>query len=317
MEKPVGKKQSTLIRLAGYGYEAGIRADRGANLISLVRPVWGAHSVRTPEDNRDYLAQPFFWGTPLLFPPNRISGARFVFEEREYAFPITSPKSNEFIHGTLHEMPFRLMARTEESALLRFEASEEAPYLTFPHAFRAEVSYSLSAEGLRQTLTVTNLSGQNMPVGIGYHTSFALPLTAEGDPEDVLLSLDATEEIVRGADYLPTGEVRMDTALLRSMNNGTLRPSSSPLSIHLKMGNTRRMVLTDLRKGLRVVYGASESFGYWTLFNGGHRDFVCVEPQSWITNSPNAPFDRNRSGFAFLRPNESREYTTTLAIEKK
>ena len=304
------------IMLSGWGYQAVICPSRGANLISLCKMEWQAGSLRTPEGEEEFRSTPFFWGTPLLFPPNRISGGCFSFEGRSYSFPVPQEGRREFLHGELHRLPFQIMEKEETFARLRYEAGEENPYLTFPHSFCAEMTYSLTGKGLFQTLSVTNLSRENMPIGIGYHTTFGLPLVRGGEEGEVSLYLDAEEEILRDANYLPTGEIRRDTPLLEELNRGTLVPSLQPLSVHLKMGKSRQMRLTDRKNGIQVVYQPGEAFGFWTLFNGGHRDFVCVEPQSWMTNSPNAPFPREESGFSFLRPGEKRDYTTFFAIEK-
>lgn len=298
------------ITLTGCGYEAVICPRRGANLISLSRSGLHACSLRTPADDGAFSDAPFFWGTPLLFPPNRIRD--FTFEGRRYTFPAAEGEC--FIHGTLHREPFRVTDRQKTAVTLCYEATVDRPYLSFPHAFAVIMVYRLTGEGLFQTVSVENRSPENMPVALGYHTTFALP----GGPEraGVTLALDCTCEISRGADYLPTGEIMTDSPVLRKLQSGTLHPAEEALSVHLKMGGTRQMILTDPASGTRVIYRPDAGFGYWMLFGGGDRDFVCVEPQTQMINAPGAPFDRAETGFRFLRPGETGSYTTALSIEK-
>ena len=39
-----------------------------------------------------------------------------------------------------------------------------------------------------------------------------------------------------------------------------------------------------------------------------------MEPQTGVNNCPNAPFDREKTGFQFLTPGESRTYETQLTL---
>lgn len=72
--------------LQAYGYRARILPERGGSCIDFSRG--RIHALRTPEDDSCYQQDPFLYGTPILIFPNRISGGRFRFEDREYAFPI-------------------------------------------------------------------------------------------------------------------------------------------------------------------------------------------------------------------------------------
>ena len=90
------------IHLSAFGYEAEICPERGANLISLTRPELHMSSLRTPSSLEDFTkSNPYLWGVPVLLPPNRISGAKFEFEGREYVFPMNEPTIGNFIHGML------------------------------------------------------------------------------------------------------------------------------------------------------------------------------------------------------------------------
>ena len=72
----------------------------------------------------------------------------------------------------------------------------------------------------------------------------------------------------------------------------------------------------DTATGARVLYQLGEGYRYWMLFKGGRDDLLCVEPQSWLINCPNAPFPREQTGFDYLQPDEARDYTATFRLER-
>ena len=133
-------KKSEIIELCGGGYTARINLSRGANCISLRHSATGARILREPPDPMR-LDNPYLYGMPLLFPVNRISGGRFVFAGREYVFPVNEPNTGCHLHGTLHETPFAVTARSGDSLTAEYTADAAHPYLSFPHAFTLRLSY--------------------------------------------------------------------------------------------------------------------------------------------------------------------------------
>ena len=304
-----------MIQLTGGGYTAWILPERGGNCVRLEKG--GVEALRTPEKLEDIAkGNPYLFGTPLLFPPNRISGARFTFEGREYIFPLNEPKTGCFLHGTMHETPFQIAKQSQSALLLRYTATKGAPYLSFPHAFTLTLSYTLSEDGLSQKTVFTNDSAENMPVALAFHTTFRLPFAPDGKPEDVRLTLDTSREFSRNMDtFLPDGGAASEYPGKEEMAEGSFVPTAHTISRLFAMGDRHEMLLTDAASGARVRYQASDAYGYWMVFNGGAKDFLCVEPQSWLSNCPNAPFPREEMGFAFIAPGESKAYETLMQIE--
>ncbi len=303
------------ITLQAHGYTAWILPERGASCVRLSR--LGAEVLRTPESADSYRENEFLWGTPLLFLPNRISGGCFTFEGRTYRLPVNEPKTGCFLHGTLHRTPFEVVTCDTERAVLRYEATREAPYLSFPHAFEIVVEWVIRESGLRQNAAVINRSEQDMPVALAFHTTFRLPLVEGSRPEETVLALDTAEEYGRDMDtFLPDGRVWTDHPDKEEMERGEYLPSEHTISRLFRMGARHEMRLTDRRTGTSVRYLAGASYGYWMVYNGGSRDFLCVEPQSWLSNCPNAPFPRETSGFDWIAPGKAREYETEMSIER-
>lgn len=304
-----------MIQLDSNGYTARIDPSRGGSCVQLSR--FGADVLRTPASAEDYETEPFFYGTPLLFFPNRISEGQFEFEGRTYKLPINEPATGCFLHGTLHATPFEVVHIQENSVTLRYQATPQAPYLTFPHAFTLVLEWSLSANGLLQTVTFVNDSDANMPVALAFHTTFRLPFSSNGQANKVSMKLDTSLEFSRNMEnYLPDGECKSEYPDKEAMEEGTFYPAPCRMSRLFKMGQEKDLILTDPCAGVRAKYTALQGYDYWMFYNGVAPDFLCVEPQSWLSNCPNAPFPQNETGFDFLASGEERTYKTVLSIEK-
>ncbi len=293
--------------------EAVIDPAHGGNLVSFSCPSRGLRSLRTPPE--DWAVQNvYLYGTPPLFPPNRIAGGRFTCKGRDYQLPVNEPATGCFLHGTLHRMPFEVTARAEDAASLCYRA-KALEYLDFPHAFTIRLSYRLSEEGLVQTIAVCNDSTEEMPVAIGYHTTFALPFVEGSTPEDVRLRVGVGEEFARDMNtFLPTWERIAGSPLKNALCEGKLAPCRETLSRHFRQDAAHQMILTDVRTGDQLVYDTPD-FDFWMIYNGGAKDFICAEPQTWVNDAPHAPFPAKESGFVALLPGETREYRCMLHFE--
>lgn len=304
-----------MIELQAFGYTAQIDPMRGGSCIKLSR--FGADILRTPKSDADYETGPFFYGTPMLFFPNRISGGQFEFEDRVYTLPINEPNTGCFLHGTLHETPFKLISQTTDSVALEYQATSQNPYLTFPHAFTITLTWKLNDEGLNQEVIFTNNSDMNMPVALAFHTTFALPFSKLSHTDAILMQLDTSIEYSRNMkNYLPDGRWATDYENKQEFDEGTFHPGPCRMSRFFKMGNRKELVLTDPIAGVKAKYQALHGYNYWMVYNGISADFLSVEPQSWLSNCPNAPFPREQTGFSYLMPGENRSYETRLCIER-
>ena len=300
-----------ILRLVGGGYEAWILPEKGANCIRLWRPDSGVEALRTLPEGP--VENPYLYGTPLLFPPNRIAGGRFALGGREYHLPVNEPATGCFLHGTLHQTPFDVADSSTSRARLCYRA-EAGAYLGFPHAFTMELSYVLGEAGLVQQVRLTNESKLPMPAAVGFHTTFRLPFVPDSKVDDVRLQLSLGEEYLRNmATFLPTWETAVNTPFHDQAGAGELVPCRETISRHFAQGPEHKMILTDQHTGVRIVYHTPD-YGFWMVYNGGAKDFLCVEPQTWVNDAPHAPFDPQKSGFASLDPGKSLVLRTELAI---
>lgn len=298
-------------------YEATILPARGANCLSLTHKPSGISALRTYDPDTFELDNPFLYGTPLLFPPNRIKGGTFTYEGREYRLPINEEETGCFLHGTLHETPFAVTEVSASAVTCRYTATDDAPYLTYPHAFTLSVHYDLTNDGLTQTVSITNNSDLTMPVGLAFHTTFQMPFVAGGKVENIRMTLPVGEEYDRDmTDFSMTWETVKDDAFHKALGGGEVTPAAQFISRHFSRPKGAALRLTDTESGYSVVYDADDSFKYWMVYNGGNADFLCVEPQTWINSAPQAPAKMGDVNIIGIPAGETKNFVTVMKIEK-
>ena len=293
---------------------AEINASRGANCISLKNERYGVSVLREyPEDGR--LDNPYLYGMPILFPVNRIEGGSFEFEGRRYVFPINEEKTNCHLHGFLHQTPFEIIDRDDSFAKFRYIASN-GEYLGFPHAFEIVQSYELKNDGLYHTLEIKNLSDENMPVFLGFHTTFNILFAKGSTPDKIFACAEISEEYERNNElnFLPTGVKPPFDKISQALLSGSFKPFYTRISRHYR-GNGK-MTLTDTLNRLRMVYENDEKYGFRLIYNGADEGYICLEPQTCLANCQNSPFSRKESGFDFIEPKRTKTYRSKIYLER-
>ena len=295
-------------------WSAKIDTCRGANCISLKNDLYGVSLLREPpEDGK--LDNPYLYGMPILFPVNRIERGSFEFEGRQYVFPLNEPSTGCHLHGELHKMQFEVLKHKKNLIICRYHANS-CEYLGFPHSFEILQEYELTHDGFYHTVTVKNLSRQNMPLFLGFHTTFNTLFAKNSRPESILVFADISEEYERNMEvnYLPTGAKPEFDKVSAALANGTYRPFDGKISRHYR-GNGK-MWVTDTANRLRVIYQNDEKYGFRLIYNGGSDGYICLEPQTCLAGCQNSPFSREEGGFDFLQPDESKTYRSRIFLEE-
>jgi len=301
------------VKLTGGGYEAEILPEFGANCISLKHLDTGATLLRTPEAEEAFVETPFLYGTPLLFPPNRIEDGRFEFEGKTYSFPINEPERQTHLHGCLYQIPFEIKDISESKAVFVYRATEEQPYFDY-HALCIQITYLLDNNGLSQTVEIFNESDEIVPVGVGFHTAFPIPFLPGGTPEDVLLQGELGAEYIRDPKRLLTvWEALPDSQIHRAIKEGKFSPYDKGMSAQYCCGDSHTMRIIDRKTGVAVVYELSETYFSWLTWKMQGSDFLCLEPQSWLVNAPYAP-DPEAMGLKVILPNDSVAFSAKLYL---
>ena len=298
-------------------YRAVISTERGGNLVSLCHSGYGARILRESE-NLEQPDHPYLYGAPILFPVNRISGGVFFFEGREYRFPLNEPQTGCHLHGLLHDMPFSILEQEADRILCACRVSADSVYPSFPHDFEVRLEYRLGEEGLVWRTEVINRSNTNMPCLLGFHTTFNACLTEQSRPEDMRVLVELGEEYERNmATYLPTGRRCEPDRVTLGLKEGSFCPFGTPVSRHYRAAGEGRMELFDSRTGLRLIYRNDSALGFRLIYNGNADGYICLEPQTALANSPNAPFSREEAGFSWIAPHTSRIYYSGIMLVKE
>lgn len=302
------------ISIEGGEWSAIIDVEHGANCISLRNKKYGAELLREPPKDRA-LDNPYLYGMPILFPVNRIENGSFEFEGRRYVFPINEPSTGCHLHGELHRARFEPIGIEKSAVKCRYR-TERGGYLGFPHAFEILQEYELRDDRFYHTVTVTNRSENDMPLFLGFHTTFNTLFTKDGRKEDIRVFADISEEYERNmaVNYLPTGKKPAFDAVSASLSEGRYKPFDEKASRHYR--GCGAMSITDTGKGLRMVYENDEKYGFRLIYNGAGEGYICLEPQTCLANCQNSPFPREEAGFDFLRAGESKVYRSEIYLEE-
>lgn len=308
--------EQRILELNAYGYSAKINLTRGANCISLRNEKYKAILLREPDYSSE-LDNPYLYGMPILFPVNRISGGRFEFEEKEYVFPINEPNTGCHLHGELHQTPFELADASERKLHCFYRADEHNPYLAFPHEFEIQMEYEIKEDGFYHTTRVMNLSDCNMPVFLGFHTTFLSRFSEGSQCQNIKVLAEISEEFERNmSNYLPTGVKPEFDEYSLALKNGEFCPFDKPTSRHYRSKHPGKMVIYDAGNQLSLVYENDEKYGFRLIYNGNADEYICLEPQNCMANCQNSPFGREAAGFDYIEPGSSKTYQSKIYIEE-
>ncbi len=240
----------------------------------------------TPEGATDPLN---FGCFPLVPYANRIDGGRFEFEGREVQLPVLSRFAPHALHGEGWLSDWTLVEQGEDRVVLRFGGDD------WPWRYEAVQTLSLSNEGLRIDLTLTNRDERPMPAGLGLHPYF--PRVTDG-------RLDArTTEVWTGEDIVPDR-----LAPSAEVVDWTDRPfADAPFVDHCFEGWDGEARLSD-GAGTTVVRASTDRLH---VFVPTGETYVCVEP---VTHRPDV-FNQaapGEQGFVVLAPGETLSLWMTI-----
>ena len=300
-------------------YTALVVPGQGANLVRLAHTGLGAEILRTPaaDEIETFLRRPQVFGMPLLFPPNRIGDGRYRFDGREYRFPITIERENNYHHGILKSQPFVVSKAWEHDDEVLVEcryysnAGNDAIFRDFPHEFKCKVVYRLTAAGMEVEVMFANRSRLPMPVGAGFHTPMRVPF-AGGQASDYVMRVAVGEFIEVNDRKLPTWrKLPLPERFAPLRGEGLQVTGCEPIEAAFTVreidvdGRPFRGALVENRRtGVRTFLEADDATRSWTIWNNcGEVPYCCPEPQSWTTNAPNAP-DPEAEGFRAIAPGD-------------
>lgn len=275
----------------------------GSNVISLVAKERNIQLLRVPDTIDHFNESPMLYGTPILFPPNRIADGRFRFEGRTYQLDINDPSTHSFIHGFVHSKEWKVkrFEVNESGAVIETEIDSidhEAIQRQFPHRFRLKMIFIIEGNTFHKQATVENLSQKSFPWGLGYHTTFAFPFH-----DQCSFSLTVDKRWRLDDRFLPTGELEeLEKPIVDVPLKGQIYDDVF-LSTVVQNSGRNEAILRDEHNGIEIAYQCDEYFSQWVIHNGnGKQGFFCIEPYTWVTNAPNLKLPEEITGKLVVEP---------------
>lgn len=301
--------------LSLFAYEIGglmIRLKDEKNNIEILR-----FDENTPIET--IKASPVVYGWPILYLPNRLANGVLKTSEKSYQLPINEPLFNNFIHGFLHLRKYKIKSTHVSDSCVNVIANyiydeNDEMFQFFPVSFEAEISYTLSADGLEQDFKITNLSDAVLPVGVGSHTAIKCPFSQDSSENDLRLTIFGDEKIAINEKFLCTGEFNEPDAEDLRFLNGEVNPLTESIDNQMFRGADSELngeqfygaFLTDIKTGTSIGYETGAEYKFWLVWNEwGNKGYCCPEPMSWLINAPNIALDNEISGYTEIRKDES------------
>lgn len=255
-------------------------------------------------------------GFPILFPfPNRLRDGRFSWAGKDYQLPLNDPSGKNAIHGFACRRPWRVVDHGSDlsSAWLtgEFHCARDAPECLplWPADHRLRVTYRLSDTGLRVDATADNPDRVPLPFGLGYHPYFRIPFGDAGSAEDTSLDVGANSwwEL---EEALPTGK-RIPVEGARDLRLATPFPQLHADDVYTDLDERGLRPWDGLRDsgclhgdkfGMQLL--CSPDFRELVVFTPPHRQAVCLEPYTCVTDAINLQQRGIAAGLRVLQPGE-------------
>lgn len=247
----------------------------------------GRDVLRPLKDESEIEINPYLQGAPILLPANRTYLGKFSFEGRDYTLPITEPRTNSHLHGTVHRRRFELVSASDSRVILKYVNRGEC----YPFDFEMLVTYSIDENGCYQEYKITNVDTKNMPYTFCLHTTFV-------EPENFTFPIKSRQE--HDSIDIPTGRyVPLTEQELRYVSGS---PSRDVNVCGYYEACGKRVTADD------IAYTVSDNFDHWITYNArGKGGFLCLEPQAGKVNGLNID-----DGHKILVPGEDVVYKTAF-----
>jgi aldose 1-epimerase len=310
--------------------EAWILGDVGANCVQFVTRVAGQRLevIRPPSSWDAFRAMPVLWGSAVLFPfPGRIREGKFSFDNVDYRLPLNETSLGNALHGCVSTRAWARLdstANEREGAALTYRiGTDEQPKLLaeYPFPFCLTMEIRLKAGRLHYAFTAENIGERPMPVGLGLHPYFPLPLGDAGSSDDCEIWVMAPyyweqEGYVPKGGALPV-EQSVDLRRPRSLRGlasvGIGGPDRMVNLVHSQFGDKTAprpsshgvsWGVRNPRANRQVVVEADAAFPASVTFVPSTRDRVSFEPHSCLPNAFNLTARGCVAGTVALMPGE-------------
>jgi len=309
--------QSCLLTEGEQGAAAEIWPELGANCLRwrvasqqgpvellYVHPEWPSAPARQRS------------GIPVLFPfPNRIRNGRFTWDGKDYVLELNDPHRRHSIHGFACRSAWRVVdccaQATRARLTVEFRLAVDAPHLAlcWPGDVRVTLQYVLTHQALMMVATMDNPGTKAVPVGLGYHPYFRVPWISHGSLDECRVQV-AASHCWTLSDRIPVGthsplDPQRDLQQAQPVSQLQLDDVYTGFA-PLRGGQTMRCLsrLSQDRVG-RLEIWASAGFRELVVFTPDHRQAICLEPYTCVTDAIHLQQQGVDAGLRILQPGES------------
>lgn len=285
----------------------------GSNLFRLKDKKHGVEILHTPKNSQALIEKPVMYGTPVLFPPNRIAHGSFDYQGQHFRLPVNTPDGHH-IHGLVMDRPWRFSSLSDADGIVSvtttFDFADFPEILEYyPNNLSLSLTTTLNSQSCVQRFEVINRGHGDAPVGFGLHTWFHLG----GGRTAWKISMPFESLWELGEDVMPTGTL-LSNPSMDSLRTGIELKEKQFDTIFYVGSQQRRVILTNM-DGYSIQYSASDEIRHWVLHTPSNLDdVIAIEPYSWVTNAPNLSCDHATSGFRAIKPNETFHCSVVLKI---
>lgn len=257
---------------------------------------WGEVAVlqSTPAEQLQSVRQAASY--PLVPYSNRMAHSELSWQGQQHSLSKNWLPSPHAIHGVGWERAWSVLAHTPHSALLGYQHTPDA---SWPFAFDATQSFTLSPQGLAMTMSMTNRADHAVPAGLGWH-----PFFVKRPGSQIAFAAQTRWEM--GPDQLPTQRLAC----------GGLVADVADLEVdHCFGGWSGEVVLRDDQITARIT----STLEHLVVYTLPQRGDIAIEPVSHANNALNRAAqgldDARALGLITLQPGQTFSCAMRIALE--
>lgn len=262
---------------------------------------WHGQDILRPftSSNQESKTPTAYAAFPLMPFSGRIANGEFSYGGKQISLHHNFPPEPHAIHGHGWERAWTVTKKDNTSLVIEFSYREA----DWPWAYNADQHFTLTPDGLKLELSITNTSSSTMPAGIGWHPYFPV--------EGACVRSDVSAIWLSGDDMIPSAPspLSADNDLREMRDVQTLQLDNA---FDVNSGETHLYWEKEHRA---VKMTASDTLRRLIVFTPQDTDFFCIEPVSHAPNAVNSGQPDDVTGLKHLEPGETLSGTITLSVE--
>ena len=268
--------------------------------------------------------RPTMLGNPLLFPyPYGVRDATFEYRGQVYHLP-PGRERGLAMHGVVRDHPWVVERVWEDSDGAHLQAlfrHQDALLAEYPFPFTLVATHTLAGTTLTDHWRVTNIGDGPLPMGLGIHPYFSLPLFPKGQISDLQMQSDAPyiRPLMGGESFaLAEGVLDMHAGQRVDEYIRAAAPADKPVLVLYSQNGPEEVApiegqsgvnwrLTDTAHGLDIRIETSAAFGYVANFSPVSRVVLSPVLSTCLPGALNRMGQGVPTGIIELAPGETWE----------